>query len=210
MGELLKCPKCGSTQLTSNKKGFSGGKALAGAVVAGGVGLLAGTIGSGKVEITCLKCGKKFKAGEYQKEKAKADRDREFMIRQAKGQESFVPMIVVFFILSVVGAVISYNLLSNDWNFFGIIFTIGTIICAIITAYSIYSEVTRVDSSTKKEVEVRRNKPFEVDKKLEIDNTIREYVRKGQFINAIQYCMRVKNVTEQEAKNYVDSIASKQ
>ncbi len=39
-----------------SKKGFSCKKALAGAVVSGGVGLLAGTIGSKKIIITCLHC----------------------------------------------------------------------------------------------------------------------------------------------------------
>jgi hypothetical protein len=50
--------------LTANKKGFSGGKALVGGVLTGGVGLLAGTIGSNKIKITCLACGKQFKPGE--------------------------------------------------------------------------------------------------------------------------------------------------
>ncbi|MDR1199280.1 MAG: zinc-ribbon domain-containing protein [Prevotellaceae bacterium] len=62
--EYLCCPHCNSKDLHSEKKGFSGGKALAGAVLTGGIGLLAGTIGSKDVQITCLKCGKKFKAGE--------------------------------------------------------------------------------------------------------------------------------------------------
>jgi RNA polymerase subunit RPABC4/transcription elongation factor Spt4 len=53
----LKCPKCGSTHITSNKKGYSAGKAIAGVVLAGGIGLLGGFLGSGKVKITCLKCG---------------------------------------------------------------------------------------------------------------------------------------------------------
>lgn len=59
----IRCPKCGSTQLTANKKGFGIGKALVGGLLTGGIGLLAGGIGSKKIEITCLKCGKKFKAG---------------------------------------------------------------------------------------------------------------------------------------------------
>ncbi|HEY2583959.1 MAG TPA: hypothetical protein VGI43_19275 [Mucilaginibacter sp.] len=57
------CPKCGSNQLTANKKGFSGRKAVAGAVLTGGIGLLAGTIGSNKILITCLSCGNRFKPG---------------------------------------------------------------------------------------------------------------------------------------------------
>lgn len=62
--EYLCCPRCGSRELHAEHKGFSGGKALAGALITGGIGLLAGTIGSRDTQITCLKCGKKFKAGE--------------------------------------------------------------------------------------------------------------------------------------------------
>lgn len=51
-------------RIARRTKGFSGGKALAGAVLTGGIGLLAGTIGSKDVNITCLKCGNRFKAGE--------------------------------------------------------------------------------------------------------------------------------------------------
>lgn len=60
----LKCPKCGSANISANKKGFSFGKALVGGILTGGVGLLAGTIGSSKIKITCLACGKVFKPGE--------------------------------------------------------------------------------------------------------------------------------------------------
>lgn len=62
--EYLCCPKCHSKELHSEHKGYSGSKALAGVVIAGGIGLLAGTIGSKDIQITCLKCGNKFKAGE--------------------------------------------------------------------------------------------------------------------------------------------------
>lgn len=57
------CPKCGSTSLSANKKGFSLGKAAAGAFVAGPVGLVGGTMGANKLEVTCLNCGHKFKPG---------------------------------------------------------------------------------------------------------------------------------------------------
>lgn len=60
----IRCPKCGSAQISANQKGFSAGKAIAGAVVAGGIGLAAGGIGSKNVIITCLKCGHQFKPGE--------------------------------------------------------------------------------------------------------------------------------------------------
>ena len=63
MDELY-CPYCGSTQLTAHNQGFGVGKAAAGAILTGGVGLLAGFIGSGKIKVTCLKCGKKMNAGD--------------------------------------------------------------------------------------------------------------------------------------------------
>ena len=54
--EKLYCPYCGSSNLTANTKGFGVGKALTGAMLTGGIGLLAGFVGSNKVKITCLSC----------------------------------------------------------------------------------------------------------------------------------------------------------
>ena len=59
--DLISCPRCGSTQLTANKKGFGLGKAAAGGLLLGPVGLLGGFLGSNKVVITCLKCGHQWK-----------------------------------------------------------------------------------------------------------------------------------------------------
>lgn len=58
---IAKCPKCGSTSLSGNKKGFGIGKAVVGAAVIGPLGLVAGNINAKKVIVTCLNCGKKFK-----------------------------------------------------------------------------------------------------------------------------------------------------
>lgn len=59
------CPKCGSTSLSANKKGFGAGKAAAGMFLTGALaGAVAGGIGANKVEITCLNCGHKFKPGQ--------------------------------------------------------------------------------------------------------------------------------------------------
>ncbi|EGT4532738.1 TPA: ribosomal protein L7/L12 [Clostridioides difficile] len=57
------CPKCGSTSLTAQKKGFGIGKAVVGASLTGGIGLVAGNLGAKKVRVTCLNCGKQFWAG---------------------------------------------------------------------------------------------------------------------------------------------------
>lgn len=54
------CPKCGSSNLTTTTKGFSTGKAVAGGLLFGPLGILAGTHGSSKIKIACLECGKSF------------------------------------------------------------------------------------------------------------------------------------------------------
>lgn len=58
---MARCPRCGSTTLSGNKKGFGIGKAVIGASLIGPFGLVAGNLGAKKVVVTCLKCGKKFK-----------------------------------------------------------------------------------------------------------------------------------------------------
>jgi hypothetical protein len=59
----IRCSRCGSAQITADRKGFGAGKALTGAVATGGIGLLAGFIGSRRVIVTCLKCGEQWTAG---------------------------------------------------------------------------------------------------------------------------------------------------
>jgi len=61
----VRCPGCGSTDLTANRKGFGWGKSLVGGVLTGGVGLVAGFIGSRKVLVTCINCGKQWQAGSH-------------------------------------------------------------------------------------------------------------------------------------------------
>lgn len=57
---IMHCPKCNSTQLTVNPRGYSAGKAVVGAALFGVVGLVAGAIGNSKIKITCLHCGHGF------------------------------------------------------------------------------------------------------------------------------------------------------
>lgn len=54
--EKITCPKCGSTNIHIDKKGFGGGKACCGAAACGPLGLLFGTKGANKLRKTCLKC----------------------------------------------------------------------------------------------------------------------------------------------------------
>lgn len=95
MENELQCPSCGSTQITANKKGFSGGKALTGAVLTGGIGLLAGTLGSKKIQITCLACGNTFKPGE---DKASVEKQKQDIAEMQK-KPAFWIFFGVFMIL---------------------------------------------------------------------------------------------------------------
>lgn len=70
MNAALKCPKCGSTSITGQKKGYGVVKGVLGAALGaatGGIGAIvglgAGNIGRNKVKCTCMNCGYKFKAG---------------------------------------------------------------------------------------------------------------------------------------------------
>ncbi len=58
------CPKCRSLDvefMQNNRKGFSTGKAIGGAVLTGGVGAIAGFAGKkGKNQWHCLNCGNTF------------------------------------------------------------------------------------------------------------------------------------------------------
>ena len=63
--QRLRCPKCKSANLQhagNDKKSFSVGKAVGGAVLTGGIGTLAGFAGKkGKKEnFVCMNCGKRF------------------------------------------------------------------------------------------------------------------------------------------------------
>ncbi|MGI6161777.1 MAG: hypothetical protein ACOYJD_07075 [Christensenellales bacterium] len=60
---IPKCPRCRSTSISANQKGFGIGKAVVGAAIAGPLGLVGGNIGAKKVRITCLNCGHQWMAG---------------------------------------------------------------------------------------------------------------------------------------------------
>lgn len=66
LSEELHCPYCGSENvkpLGVDKKNFSVGKAAAGAVLTGSIGVLAGFAGkkTGMTDFVCMDCGKQFK-----------------------------------------------------------------------------------------------------------------------------------------------------
>lgn len=60
---IVKCPKCRSTSITANKKGFSLAKGAVGVVAIGALGAVAAGHGKNKVIVTCLNCGHQWKPG---------------------------------------------------------------------------------------------------------------------------------------------------
>jgi hypothetical protein len=59
----VKRPKCGSTQLTPQQKGFRLGQAIGGNLLLGPAGLLARFVRSKEIRITCLRCGFSWEPG---------------------------------------------------------------------------------------------------------------------------------------------------
>lgn len=58
----IKCPRCGSTNIYTDKKGFGIGKAVVGTVLLNPVlGVVGGAMGRKKLEHTCIACNKRFK-----------------------------------------------------------------------------------------------------------------------------------------------------
>ncbi len=51
------CPKCGSTSITTTKKGYAAGDACCGAILLGPLGLLCGATDANKLSNVCQKCG---------------------------------------------------------------------------------------------------------------------------------------------------------
>lgn len=57
LGDSLYCPKCHSTAIHIDKKGYSLTKGVVGTLVLGPLGLLAGKHHSNRLRYKCLKCG---------------------------------------------------------------------------------------------------------------------------------------------------------
>ena len=57
------CPKCGSDQITGQKKGYDVGGGGCGAALLGPLGLLSGALDANKATVTCLRCGPAWNPG---------------------------------------------------------------------------------------------------------------------------------------------------
>ena len=80
----IKCPKCGSENLTIGNIGFGAGKAAIGGLLFGPVGLLAGGLGNNQVKIVCLDCGHAFTPEEWEAHKRQEEKKEQKRIEFQK------------------------------------------------------------------------------------------------------------------------------
>lgn len=104
--DKLYCPSCGSSQLTANKKGFGTGKAVTGAILTGGIGLLAGFIGSGDIKVTCIKCGRKWNPGELRTTPMSEEEIQQEKEREEKAYERSAGCAQTFIIVGILAMVL--------------------------------------------------------------------------------------------------------
>lgn len=104
MSDVIKCPKCKSTNLHVGQQGFSTGKAVAGLLTVGTLGILAGNIGRDKIKVTCLDCGKTFNPLEEKKRKEQQEFEMRVIERNPKlGCLSYIAVGVGIALLIVPG-----------------------------------------------------------------------------------------------------------
>ena len=105
------CPFCGSTNLITNQKGFGAGKALTGALLTGGIGLLAGFIGSKDIKVTCMHCKETIgiegvqttpPSEELKREFLKARSPERYKSREDKKNENVIMIIITILLLPII------------------------------------------------------------------------------------------------------------
>lgn len=61
--ERVRCPVCGSSEISAVRRNYSPGCGCLGALLFGWIGLLLGLLGAGNVDLVCRNCGASWKAG---------------------------------------------------------------------------------------------------------------------------------------------------
>jgi predicted RNA-binding Zn-ribbon protein involved in translation (DUF1610 family) len=130
----ITCPHCGSTQITANKKGFSAGKAIAGDLLLGPVGLLAGTAGRNKIIITCLNCGQQWQPGDTFKQSPKWQTLKN---RKQISRGQLIAVKVLAIIFSIIGALLTLILFASNEVGTGVFFLCLTLLFVFLAVRKI-------------------------------------------------------------------------
>ena len=125
----IHCPKCNSTQLHFDKKGFSGKKAVVGAVLTGGIGLLAGTLGSNKILANCMSCGNQFSPVKNISLELSAP------LKPKNRIEAIILMVFFYAITLFLIVLVAVNI--NEYSSIMLVFLISTMAITFIMAHTI-------------------------------------------------------------------------
>lgn len=108
--QLMECPKCHSTNLATNDKGFSLGKAAAGGILLGGVGLLAGVHGSKRIKVNCLNCAHSwvpFDENQKAAEEVKKEAKKAAVKKQYGFRHAIIGAVLVLVLMVIIGLIVS-------------------------------------------------------------------------------------------------------
>lgn len=104
LDEPVRCPKCSSTQVSANRKGFSVGKAVGWGVLLGPLGWVAGAAGASQLKVTCLRCGHSWLPGQVGGQ-GRSDP----LVRPESSAKMTDNEVMVFWIIFVVVIIIIFN-----------------------------------------------------------------------------------------------------
>lgn len=101
--EKIKCPYCKSTQLTTTQDKLKLGRAIGGAILAGGVGAIIGGTTNKGVKLYCMNCGKQFTPQErIQLEKRMANKEAFKNQTQKQKRQSYGCMLIVLIVFVII------------------------------------------------------------------------------------------------------------
>lgn len=192
----IRCPKCGSNQITANKKGFSGTKAVVGGLLTGGVGLLAGTIGSNKVKITCLACGKEFKPGEGRIVSNEPPKLMGSFINETKSSEFITKNDELGSVQFETGSRLKESILYN--------FIDRGQVKEAVNFYKSEKKVSQEEALAFVEYLIDIN-----DHQATVEFRVLKILKEGFVKGAVNYYKTKRSVSQEEAANYVEELIIK-
>lgn len=121
MQDEVVCPNCHSSQITATAKGFNSTVAGLNSLMGGSAvsSMSLGMVGSGKIVITCLKCGNQFKAGDGSLKTIDAD-GKEMVEKQVyddSGEFIRKTLAITLGIIALIAIAIFYNTYLSPYSY---------------------------------------------------------------------------------------------